>query len=312
MLKIIVALLLIFVAFGLWQQYVQTGDEVTHVEEVEEKNEHASTVRTPLDATYTVAGEKITLKDGVSEIEVAPGSSSKIVTRYFGNDTIVDLNADGRNDSVFMLTQETGGSGTFFYVAAALNTKDGYVGSHALLVGDRIAPQTMEKGIDGSVTVNYVDRKSGESFAIPPSVGKSLRLRFNSETMEFGELVQNFEGEADTMRMTLGMKKWEWVSAVYPDGTRITPKKEKVFTLTFGKDTSFSASTDCNSIGGKYIATSEKSLQFGEMMSTLMYCEDSQEQIFSELLSTVTMFQFTGKGELILIDGAREIEMMFR
>lgn len=145
--------------------------------------------------TYLVDGEAVALVDGVSEVQIAD-STSKIVTLYFGNEIYKDINGDGLEDVVFLLTQETGGSGVFYYAAPALKTEDGYVGSQALFLGDRIAPQTTESGPGRQVIINYMDRAFGESFDIPPSVGKSLYLLFDLEYKQFGEVVQNFEGES--------------------------------------------------------------------------------------------------------------------
>ena len=124
----------------------------------------------PRDATYIVEGKSVTLSNGVSEVEAAPGSASKVTTRYFGNDATGDLNGDGQADTGFVLTQSSGGSGTFFYAAAALKTKDGYTGTNAVLLGDRIAPQSTQIS-GGQLIVNYADRKPGEPFSTPPSVG---------------------------------------------------------------------------------------------------------------------------------------------
>jgi hypothetical protein len=149
---------------------------------------------------YVINGQRIELKDGISELEAAPGSASKIKTRYFGNEVTVDLNEDGRKDVVFLVTQETGGSGTFYYALGALNTENGYVGSHAILLGDRIAPQTTEVSSNpnhkGVVIVNYAERAPGEPMTTPPSVAKSIWVKLNPQTMQFGEVVQNFEGES--------------------------------------------------------------------------------------------------------------------
>ena len=57
----------------------------------------------PQNATYLVDGDAITLANGVSEVEAAPGSSMKKVTRYFGNAVEIDLNGDGAMDSAFLL-----------------------------------------------------------------------------------------------------------------------------------------------------------------------------------------------------------------
>lgn len=250
------------------------------------------------DATYTISGEPVTLVNGVAETEAAPGSASKIVTRYWGNEVRTDVNADGKEDVVFLLTQETGGSGIFYYAAAALGTETGYEGTHALFIGDRIAPQTTEINERGFVVVNYAERLPGESFAIEPSMGKSLYLKFDPDTLQFGEVVQNFEGEADPSVMRLDMKTWTWVNTLYNDGTKITPKDATKFALTFKSDGTFSAKTDCNGVGGKY-AVNGTSIGFSEMMSTLMYCEGSQEAAFTKTLTQVKSYHFTSKGELV-------------
>jgi len=70
---------------------------------------------------YSIGGRTIWLVDGAAEAAAAPGSAARVVTRYFGNEVRGDLNADGREDVAFLLTQETGGSGTYFYAVAALN-----------------------------------------------------------------------------------------------------------------------------------------------------------------------------------------------
>jgi hypothetical protein len=134
------------------------------------------------DATYQIEGQSITLVNGTSEIEAAPGSASKIITRYFGNDVIGDLNGDGKEDVAFLITQENGGSGTFHYVVVALRTETGYLGTNAVFLGDRIAPKTIEieKGI---IVVNYADRNPNDSFAVQPSVGVSKYLQITNNKL---------------------------------------------------------------------------------------------------------------------------------
>jgi len=252
----------------------------------------------PKDATYRINGQTVTLKNGIAEVEVAPGGTVKIVTRYFGNEVKHDFDGDGRKDAAFLLTQETGGSGTFFYVVAALNTANGYVGSEGLFLGDRIAPQTTERGKGNIVLVNYAERKPGESFAVRPSVGKSIWLILDPKTMQFAEVAQNFEGEADPARMTLGMKTWNWVSTTYSNDRVIKPRDSQKFALTFKDGKTFSATTDCNGVGGEYAVTGDK-ISFNKMMSTLMYCDGSQEADFSKSLGEAVRYHFTPRGELI-------------
>ena len=121
---------------------------------------------------YQIEGRNVTLVNGASQVPAAPGSASKITTRYFGNDAVGDLNGDGTNDVAFLLTQDPGGSGTFYYVVVALKTQNGYLGTNAILLGDRIAPQSTEIN-DGKLIVNYAGRKPEEPMTAQPSVGVS-------------------------------------------------------------------------------------------------------------------------------------------
>lgn len=139
--------------------------------------------------SYVINGQTIQLQDGVAITEAAPGSASKITTRFFGNELKTDLNGDGREDVAFILTQDGGGSGTFYYAVAALNTPGGYIGSDGYLLGDRIAPQTTNVSPDPShkyvVVFNYAVRASGEPMTAQPSIGKSTYLKLNPDTMQW-------------------------------------------------------------------------------------------------------------------------------
>lgn len=152
------------------------------------------------DTEYRIDGVPVQLKEGIAEVEAAPGSASKITTRYFGNEYRTDLDDDGREDIVFLLTQETGGSGVFYYAVAALNTESGYVGSDGYLLGDRIAPQTIEVSPNprhrNVVVINYADRATGEPITAQPSVGKSAYLKLDLPSMQWGIVEPNFEGES--------------------------------------------------------------------------------------------------------------------
>lgn len=151
-------------------------------------------------AEYMIDGKSVKLTDGVAETEAAPGSASKIVTRYFGNELRTDLDGDGDEDVAFILTEQSGGSGTFYYAVAALNTQQGFVGSDGYLLGDRIAPQTTElsrnPGQVNVVVFNYADRAPGDPMTARPSVGKSAYLKIVPDTMKWAVVEPNFEGES--------------------------------------------------------------------------------------------------------------------
>ncbi len=98
-------------------------------------------------------------------------------TQYFGDEVFGDINGDGTPDVAFLFTDEPGGSGTFYYVAAALAATSslgttGYVGTNAVLIGDRIAPQ-MTYMEDNGVLVSYAERLDSEPMTTPPHIAIS-------------------------------------------------------------------------------------------------------------------------------------------
>ena len=137
----------------------------------------------PKNATYTIGTREVSLINGKEEQEVVPGSASKTITQYFGNEVKGDFNGDGTVDVAFLLTQNQGGSGTFYYLAVALQTKNGTQGTNAMLLGDRISPQTTEFK-DGKILVNYADRKPGEPMTATPSVGVSKYFIITADTLQ--------------------------------------------------------------------------------------------------------------------------------
>ncbi len=170
---ILIVLALVIVALGFW--FFQINKPNTPV---------ASNVSfDPLNTTYTIDGASVTLVNGKAEEEVLGESPTKITTEIFGEPTLGDLNADGRKDAAIILVDEPGGSGTFYYVAVALNLPSGTKGTNAFLLGDRITPQTLEIR-NGEVIANYADRKPGEPMAAQPSIGVSKYLKINGTSLE--------------------------------------------------------------------------------------------------------------------------------
>ncbi len=141
------------------------------------------------------------------------------------------------------------------------------------------------------------NEKQGDSTATLPETTGNTNTEGNIPPGVQGEMGENPEGEADPDRMTLGMTKWNWISTTVA-GTKTIPKKEKVFTLSFKADGTFSATTDCNGVGGQYKATGNK-IAFSDMMSTLMFCEGSQENEYRTIFENASSFVFTSRGELI-------------
>ncbi len=172
--KLIIILLIILLGFIVYSiikntgvNNLQTKSNITTQNTFDGKN-----------SSFILDGESVTLKNGVSEKAVTVGSASKIVTRYFGNESYGDLNDDGLQDEAFLVSQETGGSGIFYYVVVALKTSTGYKTTNAFFIGDRIAPQTTQINTSAKeLYVNYAERKSGEPMTARPSQGATLYLK---------------------------------------------------------------------------------------------------------------------------------------
>jgi heat shock protein HslJ len=250
------------------------------------------------------AGERVGYRDATFSIdgrEMRLGESDAL--QYFGNELITDLTGDGRDDVVFLVTHTPGGSGTFYYVVAAIQTEARYVGSDGYLLGDRIAPQTTVASQDerqvGVVVVNYADRALDEAMIVQPSIGRSVYLKIDPIALRWGVVEPDFPGEADPALLSLTMKPWVWQRVQYGDGRLVEPKDPAAFTLTMMEDGSFSATTDCNQVGGRY-AISDDAITFSDVFSTKMYCEGSQEADFTSVLTAATAYSFTSRGELVL------------
>ncbi|MCX6226982.1 MAG: hypothetical protein NTV01_19905 [Bacteroidia bacterium] len=135
-------------------------------------NNGTESVFDPKNATYTIEGDSIALINGKAEKEIAPGSASKIEVMAWGEPAIGDLSAGEANDAALILAYSAGGSGTFYYVVAALKDPQSgkAMGTNAIILGDRIAPQNISIDI-GKIIVNYANRKNSEPFSVTPTVG---------------------------------------------------------------------------------------------------------------------------------------------
>lgn len=131
---------------------------------------------------FTIDGQQITLVNGISETEAAPGSASKIVTTYFGNEITGDLTGDRLPDTAFLVTQSTGGTGLFYYAVVAIKSESGYKSTNAFFIGDRIAPQNLYiPGGTMELHVNFAERKPGEPMTARPSQGAVTLLKVTKE-----------------------------------------------------------------------------------------------------------------------------------
>lgn len=127
------------------------------------------------DITFSIEWEKITLNNWISKI-------NQSTTRYFWNEVFGDFNNDEMIDTAFLVTQDNWWSETFYYVVALLKTQNWYVWTNAILLWDRIAPQTSNY-MDWKIIVNYATRKDSEPMTTSPSIWVSKYFKITNDKL---------------------------------------------------------------------------------------------------------------------------------
>lgn len=93
---------------------------------------------------------------------------------------------------------------------------------------------------------------------------------------------------------------WKWILTIdESSGSEITPKNKDAFKLNFTKDGNVGGSTDCNGFGGTF-EQSDWKIKIGPLMSTMMYCEGSQEKEFTNDFSNSDRFSVERDGSLAI------------
>lgn len=100
---------------------------------------------------------------------------------------------------------------------------------------------------------------------------------------------------------------WVWQKTLVDGINAVSPNKPGVFTLTFGADGNLSGKTDCNGFFGSYTPGSDGFIKFGPLGSTMMYCEGSQESMFTGAIGKVNRYSLDASGNLTLFAGNDKI-----
>jgi heat shock protein HslJ len=251
---------------------------------------------TPAFATYTVEGTQFTLHEGtVTQHHVSNSVISGKVT-LLDTYAVADFDKDSRSDTAVILTHEPGGTGTFYYAAAAFQSEDSYVTSNTMLLGDRVVISGIDATLQG-FNVRYLDRRVDQDFTIQPSVAKVARFVVDVATRTITKAPEIAQVQPTNADKLLGAP-WKWVKTdiVYKSNR---PSKPDVFTMTFNADGTFNFTTDCNGGGGTYTA-SHNVLEFGPIYTTLMACPRSEESEFVRMLGGTQTYRFDAPNYLVL------------
>lgn len=106
---------------------------------------------------------------------------------------------------------------------------------------------------------------------------------------------QSSANDAEKQKITKNLLEnttWVWAQNKDTRGQNILPINATRFEISFEKD-HFSSTTDCNGVSGSYM-TDGHILKIKDMMSTMMFCENSDQQLYTASLSDSAYFKIEG------------------
>lgn len=179
---ILFALTLIVIMIYSYYANIQRNSTLYEIPRISIPKVTANIGTDPLNAYYLIDNRIIKLENGLYEKDIE-NSSAKEIIKILGNPTIGDLNDDSiQDDAAVILTQDSGGSGTFYYVAAAIKNSYGYKGSNTVFLGDRITIDkvNIKKGL---IEITYLDRAEQDLMSDKPSVQKTISLKVEGNVL---------------------------------------------------------------------------------------------------------------------------------
>lgn len=136
----------------------------------------------PEDASYRIDDTEVQLEGGVYTAPVENSSAIRTV-RLVGNPAYGPLTEAQENDAAVVLVDEPGGSGTMYYLAAALKDSSGYLGTNAVFLGDRVVIQDVR--VDrGIVSVRYLVHGEDEPLAASGTLERQEYFRVSGSGLE--------------------------------------------------------------------------------------------------------------------------------
>ena len=128
-----------------------------------------------------VSGGKARLRDGRYREKAAPGSASEVVVTLSDMRAAGDLDGDGRDDAAVILVISSGGSGTFYYLAAVLNREGKAFHEASVYMGDRIRVRGLAVR-EGRIEIDMTVQGPGDPM-VRPTLETSRRYRLKGHRL---------------------------------------------------------------------------------------------------------------------------------
>jgi len=98
----------------------------------------------------------------------------------------------------------------------------------------------------------------------------------------------------------LKSQNWVWQETIMSNDDVIVPNRPGEFVVNFTDNNRVAISTDCNQISGTY-RLSDGGIEFTNLAMTKMFCEDSQEEEFKNMILRSNRYLFDQLGNLTLL-----------
>lgn len=131
--------------------------------------------------TYYINGDAFPMKNGATVSGTT--ASPKLSGNLLEGPAFADINSDGQKDAAVIVRVATAGlPNTLYYLDVLLGNGTSATSTNPVFLGDRIHVQSISI-LSNQVTVAILDRASGQSFAVFPSVSKTLIFRVVGNTL---------------------------------------------------------------------------------------------------------------------------------
>jgi heat shock protein HslJ len=203
--------------------------------------------------------------------------------------------------------QEEGGQ-SYNFITAFVKAEDKWVQKQSVFLGNKIRINTLSywSGILlADFQIPWADSKEVDENA------KQLKKYFAVDKGHISPYYPNINnGLIKDMAIISGV--WIWKETILSDGKKVAPKKAGIFWIKMNEEWEFSATTDCNSIIGKF-TMDDVSIDYTEIGMTEMACtEPSDQDLFVSYLKKVKKYDFKDEQFIFLLpDNSKVIfEMM--
>jgi len=109
---------------------------------------------------------KIKLSDGMYKEKIAADSATELVIKLSDKMAFGDLNGDGAEDAAVILVSDPGGSGTFYDLAAVINSNGNPQHAASVFLGDRVKVEGVSIK-SGKIMVKMVTHDRTDSMCCP-------------------------------------------------------------------------------------------------------------------------------------------------